>query len=406
MGDAPGNILRTHSLITDAEGNPIAIPKTNVDILTIRATLYASFEAIDTPNMTIPRVLRSITNVPEDHPNIRPLEYSRMLRAGLGIDAFVCDGIELWGTYNDNRICTNHSEYGPTVFANTTAITTTRDTSERRVRVTASFAAGSANRNMTYLIKAIGLRGVGVIRLPNAVIFPRKTLELNAGVGDGIRTNFNLSFPQCNVGDEEIYVDNVLQPRDSYDFNGKNMTYAQAWRSLDVQYLMDDCGFVDNGNWGHWAFFPQSADGYSGQITTWLGAREADPYVYDFGEPVKVNRIHRTDHGNQFAPSTITLEYSHDLITWTRAATATANVSFDMIEARYWRCWPTHIDPFRGTISLSNIWWAFDELRDGLIFNTPPPDGAIITAKVTSDYPWKDGSCNFGVEVDFYLGRG
>ena len=53
--------------------------------------------------------------------------------------------------------------------------------------------------------------------------------------------------------------------------------------------------------------------------------------------------------------------------------------------------------------TVTSMYAAFDELRDGLIFDTPPPEGAVIRAVVTSDYPWKDSNWQLGIETDFFL---
>ena len=390
--------LLTHSLITDSENNPITITKTNLDILTIRATLYASFVVGDSPDFIMPRFPGMAAVVPQDAP-VAIMENARILTPALGLASpFNPSSIRFLGTYKKGRhldisyaVTTPHARS----FVTDVAGTVSRIAGERRVRTSATVAAGSANFGDAYLIKAIRIAGYGEIQFPNPRLFPRKSLELTVGVGDGITTDFNLPFPQCNTGDEEIYVDGILQPRGTYDFNGKNMTFSQAWRSMDVEYLMDGSGFARTTTGSYWPFFPS---GVVAANQTHFAADAGNPYVYDFGEPVKVNRVQGSLASN--------LEYSHDNVTWTRVITNQTNVSFDIVEARYWRFWPTsHPSSSNVSPSPTSMLFAFDELRDGLIFDVPPPEDAVITAKVTSDYPWKNANWQLGVVVDFYINR-
>ena len=392
--------LFTHSLITDAEGNHISIPKTNLDILTITATLYASFEAVETPGIKVPKFPEVVRPVAQgDNPTV--VRHSDLIWKGVGnsTSSFPNSNVSFLGTYHK----TNHlgAEEGASgnhrVFAFSGGGTITPDGNLGRVRNTRSVTSAQGNLNGgPYLIKAIRYRGLAEIQLPNFDIFPRRSAEFAAGVGDGIRTGFNINLPQCNTGDEEIYIDNVLQDPSTYDFNGKNLTYTQAWRSTDVFYLMEGSGYARNSSNAKWIFFPQGSDSSTG-IYDFLWADAERPFIFDFEEPVKVNRLQGV------AAALSNLEYSHDLTTWTRVVTNQINVSFDTIEARYWKFWPSTAFGANVAQTSTSMLVAFDELRDGLIFDTPPPDGAVIRAIVTSDYPWKDSNWQIDIETDFFL---
>jgi len=404
--------LVTHSLITDAEGNPISINKTNLDILTIRATVYGQIEFGNSPDITMEHITSTVFNT--DTPvGIRSPHV--LLEAAARATELPTISVALLGVSRNTMLRSQFSGHVSVPQATTELFinnaTMTRNVAERRIRATISRLAASDNLGETYLIKAIRFGNptnsltafYGEMRFPNAGLFPRQTIELNVGVGDGAAVNFNLPFPQCNVGDEEIYVDGVLQARSTYDFNGKNMSYAQAWRSLDSCYLMEHLGPATSGaSWLEWWFFPQRFQAQSSTPSgVFLKPFAASPFVYDFGEPVTINRI---EGAALWAP---VLEYSHDLTTWERAVTQQNNVSFDPITARYWRYWITGDRglPSGNYATSGTDMVRFDELRDGLIFDTPPPDGAVITAKVTTDYPFKDANWQYGVVVDFYIDR-
>ena len=405
--------LVTHSLITDAEGNPISIQKTNTDILTIRATIYGKVLFGDSPYVDMRLVASSIANSPMPANN-----WSAHLLWDRSVDGNVLTpgNIDLYGVRLKNPIGNSH---GRSVVAGN-APSVSRNTAERRIRVSISRAANQDNRTDSsnpYLIKTVRFNGMGEIKFPNENVFPRTSMELLVGIGDGVQTNFNLPFPQCNVGDETIYVDGVVQDPDTYDFNGKNMSFPQAWRSLDTEFLMEDSGSVVSAlRLDEWWFFPQSVNmqntGAAGTTYTFLRPTPGSPFTYDFEEPITVNCLRGIRRANNDTMPNITLEYSHDLQEWHRAATnwvpptATGDLLIDPITARYWRYWTSVNWPLgiQNSAGISNF-FRFDELRDGLIFNEPPPDGAVIMAQVTSDYPWKDETRQYGTSVDFFINQ-
>ena len=403
VGLSAGSGLFTHSMITDAEGNPISIPKTNVDILTITATIYGSFEAVNTPGIKVPKFPAVIQPVPQgEQPHVINDKESMLLRLGIGfpingLGVFTPSTTMVLGTYHKtNHIENNGWNVAQSIFS--IGPNPIRDAALGRVRVRVSM--GSAQGNLAggpYLIKAIRYRNLAEIQFPNYDIFPRRAAEFIAGVGDGIKTGFNINLPQCNVGDEEVYIDNVLQDPSTYDFSGKNMAYTQAWRSSDIYFLMEGSGYVETRTGGvqaKWPFFPMTTNASA----PFLWSDEARPFIYDFEQPVKINRL----QGNAAALSN--LEYSHDLVTWTRVITNQINVDFDTVEARYWKFWNTTVYLTSVTVasSATSMLAVFDELRDGLIFDEPPPDGAVIRAVVTSDYPWKDSNWELNFETDFF----
>jgi|GEM_PF-5988494 len=413
IGASNGGLL-THSLITDAEDNQISIAKTNLDILTIRSTFYASVELEDDPNFKMRRVVHNL----ENHNAENALSQSEAPHATLShaIRIAAANGTELGGSAILILNSCNDNLYVPSVvsymqntiglggisgghIAQITGSTPSRDATLRRSRTTVTALASQINLDRPYIFKAIYNVGWGVMTFPNFDLFPRKSIDLFIGTGDGIQTEYNLGFPECNVGDEEIRIGGVLQNRNTYDFSGRDMSFAQAWKNMDAKYLMDNTGSLVNNRRGS-LFFPQAVWAGTGAGVL-LQPLESNPFVYDFGVPIRVN------HFRSSSNTPLMLEYSHDLTNWERVSTNQSNISFDLIEARYWKLWTTaaQMPTVDWAVNTAHMIFGFDELRPSIIFDTPPAAGELITAKVTSDVPWKDPNCQIGVSINLELER-
>ncbi|HZK44363.1 MAG TPA: hypothetical protein VFC73_08810 [Syntrophomonadaceae bacterium] len=161
------NAINTHALIKDAEGNPLSITKTDIDVVTIYATIY--FELIENPNSDG--------------------KFNRVATGNKLID-YVIDGAtftpSLWlGDEGGSSLCKNHINY-------------------RRSSLSLSRSSDSANRKNTYStridvnegnydIGEICLDNVYRIDLENAQSWAGHTLQdVNIGTGDGVTKDFDI----------------------------------------------------------------------------------------------------------------------------------------------------------------------------------------------------------------------
>ncbi len=417
-------VLSTHSVITDAEGNPIAITKTDTDILTVTATFYASV-ASDS-SLTL-RYFRPSTGVSIGKgtnqnnivncacggtPNYR---YS-----SLTATYSLCLSGVTRPPYTNGQININTNlppaygigdRYYP--FPHNNGPVTDWLLA---IRGSMNILSNEANSSHTILIKSIIIEDTGFIELPNQDIFPTMQLSLdNVLTGDGIKTSFDLPVPELKTEGAEVYIDGVMQSPSSYTFNGKNYTLPQAWESNDTRYLQEDTGYVITGT-GMMPFYPnynRIGHPYGGICT----ATASRPIVYDFEKPISVNAICPLSVTN---PIDVYLDYSQDGFEWENAAVLPKGtpyiagndympdinnaVLFSEITARYWRFRTTIAD---NVTSVTNNAFAavFGNMKPGLVFNTPPAAGSLISVKAHTDYPIKNDHWKLNVTVDLFLSR-
>lgn len=170
--------INTHAMITDAEGNPLSIPKTDLIIVDIYATVFIEIPNVDSG-------LYYINNGWRDY--------------------------LLGGSAPSNVIAvsTTQSDETDTQSKYTQTATRTVDVANKRVTVATRLEAATYNKD----IRFVDWVGVGLrIKLPRAGIFAGKQRDnIQIGVGDGIKTKFsipNLIFENLVVTVDDVIVSN------------------------------------------------------------------------------------------------------------------------------------------------------------------------------------------------------
>lgn len=415
--------IYTHALFTDGEGNPIVISKKNTDRLTITATIYGTV----TPNNT--------GNSVYIFTNARSLTSSKI----------ACDpripyvpGDSIFTSIVDNSILgswgsTSSSSYSVGVSTDTLRVpnirqafyittTGTQDNTTHTVRATTNTRILADQSNMRYpstiMIRSLSCNGVFVL-LPNANVYPPKQLTLEK-VADGTQTDFNLGIPVLNPNNVEVYINNELQPANSYTFNGKDYTHIQAWSSFDTLYL-DSFDYTSipyttgSTTYFHHLMFPI----YNGPIDSesrTTTANEQGIFIYDFKSNYTVSAVGKYlptgiygVTNTRFVPK---LYYSDDKESWTEvnglwdsvstyaaAPNITATdpyIQIDPISARYWKVVNPVIRCYSSVMSVDDKQLccsiAFDDPKPQLHFNNPPPAESTITVKAYCDYPIKNSN--------------
>ena len=191
---------QTHALLQDAEGNPISIPKGELDILTIYATFY----------ITLP------SNIAEDNGFVTPATGNNnglvsYLFGGSNVGAMkihatsTIDPASWEEFFAGNRI-------GGSIYAG--AMTNNAQT------LTSSWAIARANIGdlngfIGGLAFSMGGKFIFGIKLPNSTMFEAMEVpNINVGTGDGVTLDFDIKVPIVKTGTEVIKVDGVTKTKD------------------------------------------------------------------------------------------------------------------------------------------------------------------------------------------------
>lgn len=464
LGTGSGNNnLVTHALFTDSENNPITITKTNVDRLTITATLFAEYSITGLlkpfGSGYRPDGVRNpalVCNTEIDLKNSAPWSVTGVLSTGNDVTRRLANIARLpslllgrssalittatQGTTN-NSLSINY--YLVTIPSSSAHNTETSISDSRRDELKFAWLTGNAKSyytlssglirselysqynsdsgnivydgvTYTYQIKAIGWSDLLYIPLPNHDIFPPKllTFELTA---DGTSTGYNLGVPDLMTSGVEVSVDGVVQDPSTYTFNGKDFNLIQAWASADTKYIKEIQAFYTTAGGRRYDLpFPHrvTSDSDLGGAPIDDGNGGQPAIIYDFGSPKTVDTL--------ASMSTATLSYSSDGTNWTQAASITKVPSasnhsvvyehFTPVSARYWKVTfandrgMTQYDWDRPSIALHS---EFDEMKPQIEFNNPPAAGAVITVKAYTEYPIKNENWIInGTVIDAIIQRG
>lgn len=386
----------SHALFTDSENNPITIVKTNVDRLTVTATVYieVSYDNVyDYCKNWVPYNLYMSKPMADAATPMQPSRYDDwsmvpwLIRIGLGL-------VNPTDLYTYFMYChkPGNSRCGRYLFMQNSVVDNTIRYSKGRVLST------EWNKDVTYQIFGIWVTNNSnsgfEIPLPNHNIFAPAELKLER-TADGTQTGFDFGIPIL-MDEVQVYVDGILQPANSYTWNCKDFNFVQAWISAHGTYL------VEQPEWEY--------SSGAGEHTHILGAGTpsgayfkrtlTNYWVYDFGQPKTVNAFRNTSASYSSSAQAV-LEYSNDKENWSVATTIqhtssnqTLTSEFSPISARYWRTASTN-----GTTGNANnedpltiFSCAFDEMKPQLVLNTAPAANSVVKVKAKSEYPIKNSN--------------
>lgn len=397
-----GRGLATRALILDAEGHPMTITKTDLEVLYV--DVIFEFTLQDSENFTW---------CPENYINYGA-------RTGTGwapiFTMGLFDRIFFLGKISDDggfvirhaaiSFSKSYQDDNHTLIVSGARLTQETVTSQRYIK---AIAIGSSSQNLI----------LGYWKLPDADLIPPKTLSgMAVGVGNGTQREFTPPIAEWVANTEEIYVDDVQQVRGvdytcDCDYNAQELIECSVLQ--DMEFLGDyhaapvadfitpimGWGHYENGNYmiGKWNLenptlkyaFPQG------------GVKAIKKFVFkNFRARTQSGTIYIDTNWNG---KTWTVQYSNDNEEWTTAGTCTmdsnqrAELIFDTeITARYWRF----------TISglTRGHWFSADSVESimaygsqkGIVFATVPADGAVITMKATVACPMKNS--NFVIDCN------
>lgn len=235
--------LVTHSLLKDSEGNPISIVKTDVDVITIYATVFVTFD--------------------NSNPN---LVYINMPSGNTLVNYLIGGGTAPTGAFSLTDIFFSSKKLG-----STSNVTWTSDTVNKQ-RKTNALRFGTTVGNGQ--VKFLEFENLFSLEFPYSSVFNGQSYEsVNVGVGDGLTRSFNL--PSANIKSESLVV-----KRNGIVDNGfslKSFNVSSFGRCATSVYINTNCRKVSISDDGKKIFL---LSGYS----PWFNFAEYVDGVYKGGE--------------------------------------------------------------------------------------------------------------------------
>lgn len=332
--------LATHAMLQDSEGNIIAIEKTDVDVVYIRATFYVTFTpagfgdngAYPRPenNTLIQWIVNGSTSMALNAHRF-PLEYASDLSA----------------------------DYLFTKSYSFTSGTGNYETFTWDLPVMNMLDSECNN----HVIRILGIPGIGAYRFPDATVFPDYDVDhLVVGDGDGSETEFNVRCPLIKSGSAKVFVDSrLLDPTEyEFDYESNCNDSRENYYTAPMNCQMENVVFGDmrtrapNTSYRYldplyWGIYPTAGNLYPSSCVV----SEANPIWIDFGQAKQCNSLRIDDRDisatylNRFV-----IEYSNDNENWTAVEYTRTQESYNssityykwswpMVSARYWRVYIT-----------------------------------------------------------------
>ncbi len=363
--------LATHAFLQDAEGHTITIDKTDTDTLIVTATIYATIETTASDFV--------LYTGSSNHLNWIVVGRNAGSVQTLG-------NVQAYISRSPGVVLHSLTGYPVGNYANRTA----------------TYAVQRIPSASTYndaFVNFIVFPSMGYIKLPNADVFPPyMTANTLVGYGDDSTDTFTCPIPEFIENSEVVKVAGVTLTR-------------------GTDYTVDNRG---NSRYNLSAALPSKAlsrtvpgtGGTVPDIFTYTARynyiyRNRNTIIWDAGELVDCNTLYlgpaRSISGT--ISVVFTLEYSLDNENWTTAFatpsqsfTTSTDVqipggpafTFPTVSARYWRfsISGTGDQGIRFDNTLANR-PMFGYVGQGIVFNTPPANDALITIAAQVDRPWK-----------------
>lgn len=423
-------LLCTHALLLDAEGNPISIEKTDLDVLIIEVTIRLYF----TENTSI-KMIRADhtpfwTHLFSGDDESACLHYTNNLEVLWSIQDSL-DGNEMylnnfsrglsyaWNSYLSTAICNGKQDI---------PITTPRELTFNAARLGTDWPVTGQ-----HFIKGLRIMRSFIISFPNTDIFPAYNITgMDVGIGDGETTEFICPMNYFVKDTDKIYIDGILQTRGvdyivESDNNNQMLPELMACNDAIITggyYRIDERNNNVDAPVFRAVLNATKITGYNdsgfheaGNRATYVTMFDKDrPLFIDMQKEVKVNTF---QIGSGYNCSTFyegvkyTLSYSDDGVDYVELATiikttyTVAKVTFDTITKRYFKVTIEYVsdtsnvssNAYTNTVEASS---AYSEAVDknnlcllgyvgrGIQFTNPPAEGAVITMDATTDLPMKN----------------
>ena len=426
--------LTTHALLLDAEGNPISIDKTDLDLVKIEVSLRFYFNdsedikvypAIQTPIWN--NLYRGYVYLDWSGPHLAECLNENIEALWCVKDALL--GKDLHPTPTRVHTPKWYSTYLSTVFARATDTSDSTSRGLREINVQGARLGTDFAPTGQHFIRGFRVANMFIIPLPNEKIFPRYEIkDMEVGIGDGTTTEFVCPMNYFIEDTDKVYLDGILQVRGvdytlECDNNNQMLPELMASNDAIITGALNSDSNAD-------VLLPlfraaltdlklnySSKYGIGGNVHSYVTHFSASqPILFDMEKEVKVNTF---QIGKGYANNiTYTLWASDDDgLTYTEVAsiTKTSNVvykvTFDTITARYFKVTSTKNSSGVGinytdagnysaprAIDKDNL-CLFGYVGHGIQFTNPPAADAIITMDASTDLPMKNENFVFDVNM-------
>ena len=384
------DILVTHALILDSEGNPIIEKKKDTDKIILNCELYVTFESEGIENFDISDFAYSSGT----------LALHCLFGAATSLEA--------------QRASTAYWHYGQSIFSTRCPSTYQLSGSSNTVKdknaktITTDFGPSRMPEfSMPTYIRGITFGKLGTIKLPNEAIFPRyKVSNITVGIGDGETTKFKCPLNYFIQDSETIRVGAEEKIRNT-DYTIDN----EANQDELIELSAGNEAIISGGSYAGTSYVPlfrkpfgklfsdsDMGGGFGPSIMN-----ESNPLYLDFKEPAKLNtlRVPSNSRGTFTLFGRDTEEEDWTLIGQFTPNNENNHYNFDLCYYRYIKLTSTtetprmyeyegsgYTDMYNTIEKCKEKCYFIGYVGDGIEFTTPPPEGAVITMDAYTDLPF------------------
>ena len=381
------DILVTHALILDSEGNPIIIKKKDTDKIILNCEVYITFESEGIENFDISDFVHSSGT----------LALLCIFGAATSLEAQRASTAYYY--YNSTRSIKCPSTY-PLLNVNWV-----KDKDAKTITVNFGPSRMPEFSMPTY-IRGITFGKLGTIKLPNEAIFPRyKVSNITIGIGDGETTKFKCPLNYFIQDSETIRVGAEEKIRNT-DYTIDN----EANQDELIELSAGNEAIISGGSYAGTNYVPFfrkpfvniSSNNLNGDFGPSI-MNASNPLYLDFKEPAKLNtlRVPSSSRGTFTLFGRNTEEEDWALIGQFTPNNENNHYNFDLCYYRYIKLTSTtdtpgvgipegsgYIDRYNTIESCKKDCWFIGYVGDGIEFTTPPSEGAVITMDAYTDLPF------------------
>ena len=387
------DILITHALILDSEGNPITVKKKDTDKIILNCELYITFESEGIENFDISDFVHSSGTL--------VLQY--IFGAATSLEGQRASNSKSTPIYM-NYCPSTYSLPVPSWIKDKDAKTLTVNFGPSRL----------PEFSMPTYIKGITFGKLGTIKLPNEAIFPRyKVSNIIVGIGDGETTKFKCPLNYFIQESETIRVgiDEKIRNTD-YTIDNEANQDELIELSAGNEAIISGGNYYDNSYDCRLPLFRKPFGQLSSTSRSYnFGPEyfdELNPLYLDFKEPVKLNtlRVPFDSRGTftlfgrdteeedwtligQFTPNEENNHYNFDLCYYRYIKLTSTTNALDMGVPSYNSSGKVgYTTKYKTIESCKKNCYFIGYVGDGIEFTTAPPKDAVITMDAYTDLPF------------------
>lgn len=397
LGLVSDNLLITHALLKDAEGNPYEIEKSDLDQITISY-------AVD------------VTMLGDFYINGSAWDHGTY---GAGLFSYTVTfgnvGLSLASTFFKPIVKNNRYNCPVTSLFSTNTARGDRNTC--RIDIPKARMTASSSYNNHYIFSLITSRRDFGINFPNEILPPMFLKNYDVGKGDGITQDFIPPIPMWDENTEEIYIDGQLQIR-NIDYTcdhmhnlQKNVELLPLFQATIIKNqneknpsnalvcASNDCNRISEAQYIKTYYKKKDTLLETSSDSALVASNE---YII-FELPIEMQPFNwnvQDIYIATYRTANIKLEYSDDCETWqeivsqditglsqnpqTQPLSKWTKISLEEpIIKKYWRYVNSNV---YGTAGLMFM----PPEGKPLHFNVAPPENAVITMNCKTSVPYKD----------------